>query len=73
MLDKEKNVRDETRYVHPAVQEAAGVIREALAAGEDAAVVSADNMAMWAAACVAAGRLATMPSSCEARARGRGA
>ena len=48
-------MRDETRYVHHAVQAAAGVIREALAAGEDAAVVSADNMAMWAAAHLALG------------------
>lgn len=43
-------MRDETRYVHHAVQAAAGAIREALAAGDDAAVVSADDSAMWAAA-----------------------
>lgn len=48
-------MRDETRYVHHAVQAAAGVIREALAAGEDAAVVSADIGAMWAAAHLALG------------------
>ena len=48
-------MRDETRYVHRAVQAAAGAIREALAADEDAAVVSADNMAMWAAAHLALG------------------
>ena len=48
-------MRDETRYVHHAMQAAAGVIREALAAGEDAAVVSADNSAMWAAAHLALG------------------
>lgn len=43
-------MRDETVYVHQAVLSAAELIREALAAGEDAAVVSADNCAMWAAA-----------------------
>ncbi len=48
-------MRDESRYVHHAVQAAAGVIREALAAGEDAAMVSADNSAMWAAAHLALG------------------
>ncbi|MCY4141301.1 MAG: hypothetical protein OXF56_23935 [Rhodobacteraceae bacterium] len=48
-------MRDETRYVHHAVRAAAGAIREALAAGEDAAVVSADNSAMWAAAHLALG------------------
>ena len=48
-------MRDETRYVHRAVQVAAGVIREALEAEEDAAVVSADNMAMWGAAHLALG------------------
>ena len=48
-------MRDETKYVHNAVQAAAGVIREALAVGEDAAVVSADNSAMCAAAHLALG------------------
>ncbi len=55
MHEEEKNMRDETRYVHHAVQAAAGAIREALAAGEDAAVVSADNSAMWASAHLALG------------------
>ena len=55
MHEEKRNMRDETRYMHHAVQAAAGLIREALAAGEDAAVVSADNMAMWAAAHLALG------------------
>lgn len=48
-------MRDETKYAHRAVQASAGAIREALAAGQDAAVVSADDMAMWAASHLALG------------------
>lgn len=43
-------MRDETRYPHRAREDAATATRQALAAGHDVLLVSADNAASWAAA-----------------------
>ena len=48
-------MREETKYRHYAVEEAARATAEALRAGEDVAMVSADNRACWAAAHLALG------------------